>query len=103
MRCYKCKITVNPADPDVIWDSDQEDYVHRDCVHLTEKIQKVKAHLLRGGRLTAADAVEYWRYHRLSSGIHKLNHQQMGIQSEICYDEKDKRKHWAVYFIPQNK
>lgn len=99
LRCYKCKAMISPADPSVTWDDDQEDYVHRDCILLSTKIDKVKMHLLKGGRLTATDAVEYWKYHRLSSGIHKLIRRGIKISKEIMYDEKDKSKHWAVYFI----
>lgn len=101
LRCYKCKIMISPADPNVTWDDDEEDYVHKDCIHLTTKIAKVKMHLLRGGRLTVTDAIDYWKYQRVSSGICRLIKQGLNIDKEVLYDENDRSKHWVAYFIPK--
>jgi hypothetical protein len=99
LRCYKCKIAVSPADPSVTYDLEEEDYVHRDCLGLTTKISKVKKHLQRGGTLTVSNAIDYWKYQRLSAGIEKLKRSGMKIESEIQYDEKDKSKHWSKYYL----
>lgn len=101
LRCYKCKFRINPADPTVTYDLSEEDYVHRDCLGLTTKISKVKMHLQRGGVLTVSDAIDYWKYQRLSSGIAKLKKGGMNIESETQYDENDRTKHWSKYFIKQ--
>jgi hypothetical protein len=104
LRCYKCKIQISPADPNVAYDLNVEDYVHKECMGLTTKISKVKMHLLRGGQLTVQDAIKYWGYQRLSAGIEKLIRRHgLKIESEIQYDENDHSKHWSKYYIkPEN-
>jgi hypothetical protein len=102
LRCHVCKIAISPAAKNVTYDLDKEDYIHKDCIGITTKISKVRMHLLRGGRLTVKDAIDYWGYQRLSAGIEKLNRQGMKIESEIQYDPNDKTKHWSIYFLKPN-
>lgn len=63
-----------------------------------KKIEKLRKHLLKGAAVTPKQALYWWRYYRLSSGIHRLKKSGLSIKTDIIYRfENGERISYARY------
>jgi len=65
------------------------------------KIQQVKDHLLKYGRITQWEAITHYNYLRLADGIYKLRDKGWNIETKILRSKR--RNQWALYILHKNE